>query len=556
MSPPGLAPERNRYNFTLPYLTFLHLHLHSDIPFLFYSALLLYVFKNSIKHPRLPAHLPSPRSILPISSYPIPNQPTYFTHSFWCVFFSPSFLTSLLSYHRFCLLPSQLQTDMAYLTRILVCLAFWVSLFTVAASSPALEKASTTKKTISIPLAHNASVPRHGPSEYLRTLKKFNLDIPERLQQVVDEYKAKKGNNKAAPGSESSIPAISQGGDLMWLSPAGIGTPAQPLNLNLDTGSTDTWVFSSDTNPKEVEGQALWNPKDSSTARLIDNCTWSIIYGDFSTSRGICYQDTFTLGDLAIPGMTIESATDVSDMFTESAGMSGLVGLGWPALKQTKPPQKSLLEFLPEVLEEPVFTVDFQHNSTGSFNFGFIDDKLHTDAIQYIKVDNLDGYWGVKATAFSFSGSDLLYTFSTPKNVIVDTGSTLLFAPTSAVETYFDQVPGSNFSYADYGYVVPCNAQLPDFEWELSDDDGNKIQGAVPGAYLMYAHTTNTTCYAGLQSLDSVSGIQGIYGDMFLKSGFVVFDIGGARLGVAHKNLNISNDKRDEDSDSEDGDSG
>ncbi|KAI1494430.1 secreted aspartic proteinase precursor [Biscogniauxia mediterranea] len=434
---------------------------------------------------------------------------------------------------------------MAYLTRILVCLAFWVSLFTVAISSPVLEKVPTVKKTLSIPLTHNADVPRHGPSEYLRTLKKFNLDIPERLQQIVDNHKAKIASNKATSGS------VAHDGDLMWLTPAGIGTPAQTLNLDFDTGSTDTWVFSTDTKPREVEGQVLWNPKNSSTARLVHNCTWSIMYGDFSTSEGICYQDTFTIGDLVIPNMTIESATDVSDMFTESADMSGLVGLAWPALKQTVPPQKSLIEFLPDVLEEPVFTVDFQHNGTGSFNFGFIDDKLHSEDISYINIDKSDGFWGVKATAFAIGGSDLQYSFSTPKSVIVDTGSTLLFAPSAAVDTYFDNVPGSNFSYQEYGYVVPCDAQLPDFLWEISDDDGNKITGAVPGAYLVYAHSTNTSCYAGLQSLGTVSGIQGIYGDIFLKSGFVVFDIGGGRLGVAPKKLNTSNDKREEEDDDE-----
>ncbi|KAI1496413.1 secreted aspartic proteinase precursor [Biscogniauxia marginata] len=430
---------------------------------------------------------------------------------------------------------------MGNFTNILVRLAFWVSLFTVATSSPILGKAATGK-TLSIPLTHNADVPHHGPSEYYRTLKKFNFEIPERLQQIVDTHKAKTASNKASSGS-----AVAHGGDLMWLTPVGIGTPAQTLNLDLDTGSTDTWVFSNDTAKKDVEGQIVWHAENSSTASLIEHCSWSIMYGDFSTSEGICYKDTFTLGDLVIPDMTIESATDVSDMFTAAHDMSGLVGLAWPALKQTTPPQKALIEFLSEVLSEPVFTVDFQHNSTGSFNFGFIDDSLHSDEIKYVDVDTSDGFWAVKATAFAIGGSDLEYSFSSPKNVIVDTGSTLMFAPTAAVDTYFDSVPGSNFSYEDYGYVVPCDAQLPDFVWEISDDNGNKVTGAVPGAYLVYAHSTDESCYAGLQAFGSVSGIQGIYGDIFLKSSFVVFDIGNKQLGAAPKKLNTSNDKRDGD---------
>ena len=96
------------------------------------------------------------------------------------------------------------------------------------------------------------------------------------------------------------------------------------------------------------------------------------MYGDFSTSQGICYRDTFSLGDIKIEGMTIESATKASDMFTDTKQMSGLVGLAWGKLAQTTPVQPCLMEFLPDKMKEPIFTADFVHNGTGSFNFGFI----------------------------------------------------------------------------------------------------------------------------------------------------------------------------------------
>ncbi|KAI0025631.1 aspartic peptidase domain-containing protein [Xylariomycetidae sp. FL0641] len=407
---------------------------------------------------------------------------------------------------------------------------FTVGFFALAASFVAAQNGGLG----SIAVTHNLNVPRHGPSEHYRTLKKFGLEIPERLQQIVDEHKNSIAN-------KAEINATAKGGDLMWLSPVGIGTPPQQLFLDVDTGSTDTWVFSTDTNKKEVAGQALYDPSKSSTAIKVPNCTWSIIYGDFSTSEGGCYRDTFTVGDLSMANMTIESATSVSTMFTETSDMSGLVGLAWPSIKQTIPPQKCLLEFLPEVLNQSVFTVDFRHNSTGSYNFGFINDTLHQDDIQYVSVNTADGFWAVQNTGFALSNSDLAYSFATPKEVIVDTGSTLLFAPDSAVDTYFDQIPSANFSFRDYGYVIPCDEQLPDFLYEISDLAGNRITGAVPGAYLIYAKASGNSCYAGLQALGAFSGIQGIFGDIFLKSTFAVFDIAQKRLGIAPKPLNLSN---------------
>ncbi|KAI1136559.1 acid protease [Hypoxylon sp. FL0543] len=436
---------------------------------------------------------------------------------------------------------------MARLTGVFVALAFYLSLFTTVISSPSFPLKSG--KTFSLPVAHNADGPRHGPTEYLKTLKKYKLEIPEGLQETVDAYKAATKANKAvAGGVEGSAQASSRDGDLLWLTPVGIGSPPQQLYLDLDTGSSDTWVFSTDTDTEEVAGQTLWNPGKSSTAQKINNCTWSIIYGDFSTSEGICYKDTLTIGNVSITNMTVESAQTVSSMFTESAYMSGLVGLAWSSIIQTMPKQKSLLDYLPQALSQPLFTVDLRHNSSeGSFNFGYINDSLHDSDIQYVNVNNSLGYWAVQQTGFSIGGSDVKYEFDEAEDVIIDTGSTLFYAPAEAVRMYFNTVPGANYSYRDYGYVLPCDSTPPDFIFELGDAEGNRITGSVPGAYFIYAHTTDRTCYAGLQSLGSFSDMPSIFGDVFLKSSFSVFDIGKQRFGLATKPLNTNNEKREVD---------
>jgi aspergillopepsin I len=53
-----------------------------------------------------------------------------------------------------------------------------------------------------------------------------------------------------------------------------------------------------------------------------------------------------------------------------------------------------------------------------------------------------------------------------------------------------------------------------------------------------YAPTDNsgTTCYGGIQSNAGIGF--SIYGDVFLKSQFVVFDSDNLRVGVAAKPLN------------------
>ncbi|KAI1817090.1 aspartic peptidase domain-containing protein [Poronia punctata] len=429
---------------------------------------------------------------------------------------------------------------------ILALVGFMSNLPTSVSGSPVTNRAAVRGNTFSVPLTHNVEVVRHGPSELLRTLKKYNQEIPEGLQDHVDKHHAKIALVTNTEGDATgSVPANAKDGDLLWLAPVTIGTPPQTLFVDIDTGSTDSWFFSTEADKGSISGQDLWDPAKSSTSALIPACSWQIIYGDWSTSSGTCYRDAFGLGNLTIHNMTIGSAKSVSSMFTTTSYMSGIVGLAWPKLQQARPPQKSLLDLLPEILDEPIFTVDFRHNSSkGSFNFGYIDHELHESDIVYTGVDNSKGYWAVKNTAFGISGKNLTYSFLSPKNVIVDTGTTLLFAPQSSVDTYYSSVPGANYSNSDYGYVFPCDAELPDFLWELSDDGGNVVSGAVPGAYLVYAHTSDKLCYGGLQGLDNFGGgIQGIFGDIFLKSGFFVFDIKGKRIGAASKHLSFSNSK-------------
>lgn len=255
--------------------------------------------------------------------------------------------------------------------------------------------------------------------------------------------------------------------------------------------------------------------------------------------------------------MTIESAEDVSDTFSKEFKMSGLLGLAWPSIAQTTPPQDVLLDYLPQVLKQPLFTVDLKHNSDkGSYNFGFIDHSLHGSEIQYVDVDNSEGFWGVQMTGYAISGQDVRYEFSTPKSVIVDTGTTLLYAPDSAVEDYFRAVPSANFSEEVYGYVLPCNSTPPDFIWEIGDVTGERVVGRVPGSYIAYQPIQEVVgddmpdegwmdgqCYAGLQSLGGFSSPEGILGDIWLKAGFSVFDVANKKYGTAPKPLDATNKK-------------
>lgn len=109
-----------------------------------------------------------------------------------------------------------------------------------------------------------------------------------------------------------------------------------------------------------------------------------------------------------------------------------------------------------------------------------------------------------------------------------DTGTTLLLVDTQILQDYYSNVSGAQNSQSAGGWVFPCNAQLPDFSASI-----NGYTATVPGSYIKYApiDSTGQTCYGGLQD-DSGVGFA-IFGDIFLKSQYVVFDASGPYLGFA-----------------------
>ncbi|TRX90548.1 hypothetical protein FHL15_008521 [Xylaria flabelliformis] len=365
----------------------------------------------------------------------------------------------------------------------------------------------------------NANFKRHGPAEVAKTYLKYGRPVPAELAATL-------GLTKRSEGSVQTFP---EQYDSEWLTPVQIGTPAQTLNLDFDSGSSDLWVFSTDTSSRYVNGQTLYSPSKSSTSKKLTNAKWSISYGDGSSSSGIVYTDVVKIGGLSVSGQAVESAQTVSTSFTQEGDLDGLLGLAFSSLNTVTPTkQKTWFDNIKASLDSPIFAVDFKAGGVaGAYDFGFIDTSRTTSAVTYASVSTAQGFWEFTASGYAVGSSSFK---STSIDGIADTGTTLLYLPSSIVSAYYAQVSGAKNDANAGGYTFPCSANLPTFTFGVGS-----ARIVIPGSYINYAPYTGSTCFGGIQSSSGI-GIN-IFGDVVLKAAYVVFDSNGPRIGWANKSL-------------------
>lgn len=358
---------------------------------------------------------------------------------------------------------------------------------------------------------------------------------------------------KAASGTTTGeVPAEDQQNDSEYLCEVSIGTPAQTLLLDFDTGSADLWVWSSELSSSvksQGTGHTIYDPTKSSTYKKVAGSTWQISYGDSSSASGTVGTDNVTIGGLTIKNQAIELANKMSAQFVQGAG-DGLLGLAWGSINTVTPqavqtPVENMISQSDIPKSAELFTANLgswrdanePDKGVSFYTFGYIDEavvKASGETIHYTPVDNSQGFWMFDSTSATVNGKTVDQSGNT---AIADTGTTLALVSDATVKAIYDAIPGSQYDSTQQGYVFPSNTSAADLPVVTFDVGGKQF--AVQKEDLGFADAGNGMVYGGIQSRGSMTF--DILGDTFLKGIYAIFDQGNTRFGCVSRKETTQN---------------
>ncbi|KAJ6260052.1 hypothetical protein Dda_5698 [Drechslerella dactyloides] len=383
---------------------------------------------------------------------------------------------------------------------------------------PPLADGNFGERGFSVPVEHKlVTVNYKGPQAYDDAVRKWGVekDLP-----VGKSLKSNLVLHKDFNKRDSSVRATSQGGDIEYTAPVSIGTPAQNFNLNFDTGSSDLWVFSNTQPSSQTTGHNIFNANKSLSFKKLPGYTWNIRYADGSGASGTVGTDKVTVGTTTFQSQYVEIASTASNNFVKGNN-DGLLGLAFGRLNTVRPKQaKTFFENVMTSLSNRLFTAYLRHAAVGSYDFGYIDKSKYNGNLQYTAVSTGNGWWEFPSKYYKVGNTN--YTLPATSTAIADTGTSLLLVSSAATKAYYSTISGAQANSQVGGYIVPCAApNLPSFYFNIGPN-----VASVSGKNIIYGSSLGTLngvsyCFGAIQP---ISGNQFIYGDVFFKQNFAVFD--------------------------------
>ncbi|KAJ5475465.1 hypothetical protein N7539_007752 [Penicillium diatomitis] len=383
---------------------------------------------------------------------------------------------------------------------------------------------------------------------------------------------------------------------MFWIN-ATVGTPGQLVQLQIDTGSSDIWMMGK-WPCLELGDQCLGGSYDemsSSTSTVLDRNGFTIGYVDGSGVEGDYVRDDFSIGGVRVQGMTLAVATRVKDIGT------GVMGIGFESDESIaaygSKPYKNLVDrmveqgliksrsyslWLNDISELSLCSEDSplpnvtlytgipgetNHDQTnegkpstdaqtGNVLFGGYDTaKFHGDLVamkvqpdaQSGRITSMTVAWTSLSVTDPTHGNKLLTSKSFALPAVLDSGTTLTYVP----QDLYDELAsfanvvsyeGSDTGFVDCNDVNQYNGTL---DFGFGGPNGPVISVLFSEMVFPFVDSMGTqqrfknghpACSFGIAPAPNNNQI--LFGDTFLRSAYVVYDLERKEIAIAKTNFN------------------
>lgn len=323
--------------------------------------------------------------------------------------------------------------------------------------------------------------------------------------------------------------------DELYYGPISVGSKTpQGFTVDFDTGSSDLWVPAQGCNG--CAGTTRYNNQGTDQKR-----TGSVTYGSGMIS-GEVYKDSVAVQGLTATGCNFIAVTQAQGFSTSQS--EGLMGMGFSTISSTGSPTYFENLMAQGKATSPEFSFYLgraKSNTQGAsqLTIGGRNTQKYTGAVSSIPVTK-KGYWQVAIDAITNAGKSV--GPSSKGQAAIDTGTTIVLAPTAAVTALIASIPGAAPIPLGAGasqitvFSYPCNSnpkialQFAGKQFAINplDFNGGQVTG-LQGLLGTIASGGKQQCVANVAGAD-LDPTQNLYvvGDTFLKNWYSIYSYAGS----------------------------
>ncbi|KAI9017052.1 aspartic peptidase domain-containing protein [Gaertneriomyces semiglobifer] len=315
----------------------------------------------------------------------------------------------------------------------------------------------------------------------------------------------------------------------------GVGTPPQELSVQIDSGSSLFWVRSPVCEGCAGEGaQGAYDSGKSETYVAIEDDKRTITYGDNTHVECKLARDSVTVGDFIVHQQTLCEA----DVVDSNAGYTdGLIGLGPPTAGSATDIIRSMVN--EKLIAEPLVSfwyaqnAEFNGDNAGEITFGGIDPSRYVGDMHWFPVlADAPRHWSVPLDYVMVDGTVMRHQRG---RAVFDTGTTQVLLPPRSFHEIVRRFGFVQLESQPNLYTISCEnaANLPPVSFSIG---ANRTLFTLSGEQHVFKADVGgrkTECLLIYAPSFASLNVDAIFGALFLRNFYTVFDYQNVRTGLA-----------------------